>query len=670
MMQPTRALTITALFCVLCAPWLAQAQTATGEDLTSLSIEDLVRVKVFSASRHLEEARGAPAAVSVVTAEEIATFGWRTLGDVLNSVRGFYTAYDRNYTYLGVRGLSRSGDYNSRVLLLINGHRLNDNTYDSAFIGTEFPLDLDLVERIEIVRGPSSSLYGTNAVFAVVNVITRKPRGPIAVEVAATSASLLSRTGRMTLSLERGRASALVSASLYHSAGRDVLDYPEFSSINNGRAFDLDGDRFGQLFADVRYGNFRLQALLASRTKIIPTASFDTAFNDPGTRTRDTRAYFDFGYHREFARTELTLRTYYDRYRYHGVYAYSENDGSGRYLNMDDSLADWTGVDFNLGRALGRHRISVGAEYEYSFRVNQENHDVGGNYYVRDSRNPWRTAAYGEAEFKLSSALTVTAGGRIDYFGAFGATASPRLAAIYLPNSRTTVKYIFGRAFRAPNSYQAYYADGTTMEANPNLRPETVLSHNVMLERTLTSWLHLSAGGFSNAIANLIDPAPDPSTGMMRFVNVGRVTARGLEFEVRAGQMSGLNLRASYTATEARDPLTGLRVNNAPVNLAKLHARAPLARKAVVGLELLYTSAQKSYKDSRISPSFLTNLTVSTRPLRQHWEFSASCYNLFDRRWFSPAGPEHVQSGIEQDGRAFRFKVVYRFSTVPGAKRQ
>lgn len=155
---------------------------------------------------------------------------------------------------------------------------------------------------------------------------------------------------------------------------------------------------------------------------------------------------------------------------------------------------------------------------------------------------------------------------------------------------------------------------------------------------------------------------------MTRFVNVGRMTARGLEFEALAGRLSGFNLRASYTPTDARDPRTSSRVNNAPVHLAKLHGRAPIARKAVVGLELLYTSAQQSYKDSRISPSFLTNLTVSSRPLREHWEFSASCYNLFDRRWYSPAGQEHVQSGIEQDGRAFRFKVVYRFSTVPEPK--
>ena len=80
--------------------------------------------------------------------------------------------YDRNYTYVGVRGFSRPGGYNSQVLLLIDGHRLNDIVYDSAGLGTDFPLDIDLIERIEIIRGPSSSLYGASAFLAVINVIT------------------------------------------------------------------------------------------------------------------------------------------------------------------------------------------------------------------------------------------------------------------------------------------------------------------------------------------------------------------------------------------------------------------------------------------------------------------------------------------------------------------
>src|SRR3984957_3665237 len=159
----------TCLFCSL----TVNAQSQSDPGALSLSIEDLTHAKVFSASKHLEDSRQAPSSVSTITAEDIRRYGWRKLGAALSSLRGFHTSYDRNYTYLGVRGILRPGDYNSRVLLLVNGHRMNDNVFDNAFIGTEFQLDLDLIDHIEVVRGPSSSLFGTNAVFGVINVITR-----------------------------------------------------------------------------------------------------------------------------------------------------------------------------------------------------------------------------------------------------------------------------------------------------------------------------------------------------------------------------------------------------------------------------------------------------------------------------------------------------------------
>jgi iron complex outermembrane receptor protein len=112
----------------------------------------------------------APSSVTIVTSEDIRRYGYRTLAELLRSVRGFYTSYDRSYTSLGVRGFGQPGDYNSRILLLLDGHRLNDNIYDSAMLGTEFILDIDLIERVEISRGPGSSLYGNNAFFAVVKL--------------------------------------------------------------------------------------------------------------------------------------------------------------------------------------------------------------------------------------------------------------------------------------------------------------------------------------------------------------------------------------------------------------------------------------------------------------------------------------------------------------------
>jgi iron complex outermembrane receptor protein len=191
------------------------AQAQSDQDLTAFDLKDLAQVKVYSASRHSEEARQAPSSVTVITAEEIRHYGWRTLADILNSQRGFYSSNDRNYSYVGVRGFLRPGDYDSRLLLLLNGHRMNDNLYDSAYFGAEFLLDVDLIDRIEIVRGPGSSLFGTNAVFGVINVITREPTARPSVEITGDVASSWSRGGRITASATSGRLSTSLSGSLF-----------------------------------------------------------------------------------------------------------------------------------------------------------------------------------------------------------------------------------------------------------------------------------------------------------------------------------------------------------------------------------------------------------------------------------------------------------------------
>ena len=129
-----------------------------SQDLTEMSLEDLMNIPVMGASKYAQKLSEAPADVSIVTREEIKKYGYRTLADILRSVRGFYVTYDRNYSYLGVRGFNRPGDYNMRILFLVDGHRLNDNVYDCALIGTDFPLDVDLLDRVEIIRGPSYAL--------------------------------------------------------------------------------------------------------------------------------------------------------------------------------------------------------------------------------------------------------------------------------------------------------------------------------------------------------------------------------------------------------------------------------------------------------------------------------------------------------------------------------
>src|ERR1700676_4744316 len=122
-------------------PVLAQNKDDTP-NLLDMSLEDLMSIEidsVYSASGFTQKVTEAPASVTIITSEEIQKYGYRTLADILRNVPGFYVTYDRNYSYLGVRGYGPPGQYSSSITLLINGHRLNDNLYDGALIGPRIP---------------------------------------------------------------------------------------------------------------------------------------------------------------------------------------------------------------------------------------------------------------------------------------------------------------------------------------------------------------------------------------------------------------------------------------------------------------------------------------------------------------------------------------------------
>src|SRR6185437_10041713 len=175
----------------------ARAQTSTNIDLTEIPIEKLIEISVptvVTASKFEQKTTEAPSSTTVITSSEIKRYGWRTLGDLLESVQGFYVSYDRNYQFLGARGVNL-GDFNSRILLLVNGHRVNNDLNDGAFIDTAFILDMDLIDHVEIIRGPESLLYGNNAFFGVINLITRPGKQVDRVEGSAPHGSFNAWSG-------------------------------------------------------------------------------------------------------------------------------------------------------------------------------------------------------------------------------------------------------------------------------------------------------------------------------------------------------------------------------------------------------------------------------------------------------------------------------------------
>lgn len=645
----------------------ARAQVPATEGLTSLSLEELLKVdveRVFSASRFVQDASRAPASVSVITADDIRRFGYRTLAEALRSVPGYYTTYDRNYTYLGVRGFGRPGDYNGRILLLVDGHRSNDMVYDQAMIGPEFTIDLAIVERIEVIRGPSSSLYGSSAFFGVVNVITRRGRDFRGAEVELEGGTLA--TGKARVSAGTRTPSGLefsISGTAYHSDGQSRLYYPEFDTpeTNDGIVVDQDIDSTRALFGQISRGGFSLEASWATRDKHVPTAAFDTIFGDPRFVTTDRRFFTTLQYGRRLgADAEAVGRMFVDTMHYHGDYPYETASGDRSTVQAD--VADGTGVggEFLVSRRiLGRDTGTVGVEIRNNFRLDQWTRFDGASTYDTESfesANKW--AAFGQYEATLSRDVLLSAGLRYDHESDVAGSLNPRLGLILGPSRSSTFKLLYGTAFRAPNAYEQFYWPGQV-----RLDPERIRTTEGVWELRLGGNARASASVFYNAIDNLISEAEaDNLGGGIQFVNRERVVSRGFEWSIEGHHPAGWMAWLGHTFEDASDRETHDTLSNAPRNLVKMRLLAPLgSRQITAGLEGEYVGERSTINGQSVDGYYRQNLTVATARLRGHFDMKLTIGNLFSQEYGDVGGIEHRQTVIVQDGRTSRLSVTYRF---------
>jgi outer membrane receptor protein involved in Fe transport len=665
--QCARRLSV-AIAVVLSAATGALAQTpppaAPGTDqqqLTELPLEDLLKLKVntvYAASKFEQEIAHAPASVSIITAQEIKNHGYRTLAEVLRNVRGFYVSYDRNYSYVGVRGFERPGDYNGRVLLLVNGHQLNDTIFEEALLGTESPLDVALFDRIEIIRGPSSSLYGTSAFFAVVNLITRTGRMLNGIEVEGQGGSQSSRTGRVTAGgRTAGGAEGLVSVSAFDSNGAGQLYFPEFDdpSTSGGVVRGMDGDRSINMFASAAAKGFQVQTGYGSRRKEVPTASFGTVFNDPRTHTRDARGFVDGQFTRDLpGRSTLQLGGSYDEYDYDGSYAYDTG------LFMDGARGKWITAQADLIHRFDRHNVTLGLEYRKNLQQDQFASDETGPV-LDDRRHQRTTAAFVEDEVRLSSHLIVNGGVRWDnYVDTFGGTVSPRVGVIFSPTELTTLKVLYGRAFRAPNPFELYY-EGDPVSAA--LGPERIGTHEIVWEQRLTRRVELTSSVFHNRVRDLITQrsgSPDSIDGLY-FVNSDGLDATGVELEVQAALPGGLRARIADAFQSSRDNVTNLPISNSPAQLVTIVLDAPLGRSGLVaGVNTYFVGERVTVRGTVVPHAWVSDLTVSAPWRGDRFTLALSAHNLFNASYGDPGSEEHRQEIIPQDGRLLALSATWR----------
>jgi outer membrane receptor for ferrienterochelin and colicins len=235
---------------------------------------------VRAASKSLVQVDDSPASITVITREEILGFGWQTLAEAMAAVRGVFTSNDRIYSYIGVRGFSPPGDLNTRILILWDGHAMNDVWAGQGYSARDLDVDLSEIERIEIVRGPGSALYGTGAFFAVVNLVPRTDLGDRNVEGVVGAGGLLGAKVRASGGFHGKSAGIHGSAAGFISRGAETTDLGD-----RGVVLGLDGERTigATLYGHV--GDVSLQAKWTQRRKQVPTAPFGAVVGAPAPPT-------------------------------------------------------------------------------------------------------------------------------------------------------------------------------------------------------------------------------------------------------------------------------------------------------------------------------------------------------------------------------------------------
>lgn len=631
----------------------ARASGVSTAQLADLELEQLLGLEVYAASRFPQPLAEAPSAITVITGEDIRQYGYRTLADVLRSIPGLHLSSDHVYEYLGVRGIRRAGDFNAPVLLLIDGRRQNDNVYEAAAIGRELPVPVELIERVEFVRGPGSSVFGSNALFGTINVVTRAPAAQPGLRLLTEAGSAGLRRAYLQVDRPLAGDTRLQLAAAYGQRKGEDLRVPGLAASPDGQGDfrDLDGELFQQYSARLASGRWTLQAVHGERLKQSPLPIYGADPGDPGNQYRDRQGSLRLSYEDDLGRDwRLQAQLFGGYYGFRGDLVYEG------VLNRDRAEGRWWGGELNaVYGGIRAHRLLFGVDLQRDQRQQQTNYDLDPYFLYQDTRQRGlRVGVYVQDDWRLNQRLSLDLGLRHDSYSDFDAVTTPRVALILKPWSRQTVKLIYGRAYRVPSSFERYY-EVEGFEANPDLVPEVASNWDLIWENRVSDSLRVQAAAQYLRVHDFIVHSSDPASP--QFGNQEHAVAEGLDLMLDKHWLGGARSRASLSLQRAHDRTTDF--EDAPRWLAKLHNSLPLVAGSRLGLELLGTGRRRTALGASDSYCLL-NLTVSGLRLRPGLELSASVDNLFDARFSDPASPDLNAVGIDAvlgSGRQFRLRL-------------
>ncbi len=646
------------------------AEVQAGRQLPLENLELKPLREVTAVSRYAEKVDDAPSSVSIVDGQELRAFGYPTIAEALRGMRGVSLSNDRVYASAGIRGLGQPNDYGNRLLILSDGQPLNDNLLNSSYIGSDGRVDLHDVERIEVVRGPGSLLYGTGAFSGVVNLVTRPRDAPSSVHAGVgvyDDTAMHARAGfHYNLAPDKG---IWASVSAAHSEGIDV-DLPLKAEPGQAlqRVRNVDAFTSGGTAGRFWWGPVTGQWFYHTRAQAVPIGAYATNVGDSRSRFTDTRMMAEIRFEPNLTKTiQLMTRVHANRYTYLGLYQFADEN------NVEHFYGTWFGAE---ARAIyspsARLRITVGGEGQLHPEATMLGETQTGatvTPYLNE-RDPYRFGAgYAILEGSPFSWLRASVGARVDVYSTFGPIVVPRAALIFHTSPNGVLKVMGGRAFRAPSIYEQAYNDngfsqvrGVQPDRGITVGPESIYSGEVEYShRFLEDWVVLGAV-HGSYLTGLIDTVPDsPGSALVRYANSQSAsTTIGGDVELRKEWRKGWMLAAMYgyqwshvlDATLANPEFV-----NAPAHLASLRGVVPVVRELCsVGLRTRLEAPRRIglESDAMTRGAVILDATLSGNLRDYGLRYVLGVYNISDRRYEVPVTDTFQSRTMPQNGRTFQ----------------
>jgi iron complex outermembrane receptor protein len=550
---------------------------------------------------------------------------------------------------------------------MINGRRMNETIYDTGFLGEEFMLDMNLIDRIEYIPGAGSSVYGANALLGVVNVITKQGKSFDGLHLTGEVGSLDTYRGRVTFGKQwENGADVLVNASQYFSHGNDRLFFPEFNTKDNnyGIAQDMDIERSKRLFGQFNFKNFSLRTGHVDRYKRNPVAGYEAYFNQKDNFFVDRQTYVDLNYNTQIALgLDMQIRGFYHWYDYYAIGPYPVDNKP--VFNYEAAHANWSGGELKFkGTQFINHKWILGLEFQYDHRQNRNSRDFQPYaFYFDDNYSGWRTGVYVQDEYKVLKNVKVNAGLRLDQHHMLTSLQlNPRLGVIWDITPKLTTKFLYSSAFRAPNVLE--YDNDTEPfggRHNPKNREERIKTYEAVAEWYPEPDIRLMGTLFHNHFNRVLQRV---GNGSSKRQNTGEFNTFGFELQGEKRWSNGRLLKLSWTHLYTRDEVldNGSWALESPKNMVKIHIAEPFFNNRIrIGLEEIFVDDRRT-NDDNIAPGYhLMNINLASVKPVYGFQASLGIYNVLDQHFKVVADSSLKQDTLAMDGRTVRFRLEYGF---------